>query len=105
MGGGHTADWGAPSASSGKPMIAITRSIYPELLPMIDCPRWDYCAAPICPLDPQKHLRDGPFAGNGNGASGEPLCELPAAELLELLKAGPERTGALANAVCVKAIL
>lgn len=48
-----------------------------ELEPMIRCPRWDRCSAPICPLDPQKGMRTG-------SGTGELVCRLPKAKRLEL---------------------
>jgi len=48
-----------------------------ELEPMIRCPRWHRCSAPICPLDPQKEQRvpAGP---------GETQCTLGKAKRMEL---------------------
>ena len=48
-----------------------------ELEPMIRCPRWHSCSAPICPLDPQKELRVGPVED-------EERCTLPKAKRVEL---------------------
>jgi len=48
-----------------------------ELEPMIRCPRWHSCSAPICPLDPQKELRVGLVED-------EERCTLPKAKRVEL---------------------
>ena len=48
-----------------------------ELEPMIRCPRYKGCSAPICPLDPHKDM--GVPAGLG-----ETHCTLPKAKRLEL---------------------
>ena len=58
-------------------MRAETRETYPELLPMLDCPRFDGCSAPICPLDRGVAKRTEPFAR-------EPVCRLPKAKRMEL---------------------
>ena len=44
-----------------------TRERHPEMLPMLDCPRWDRCWVPICPLDPDRDKRDGPFDNSADG--------------------------------------
>ena len=65
-------------------MRAETRALHPELLPMLDCPRFDWCSAPICPLDRGMEKRTGPFAR-------EPECRLPKAKRMELGKELPWR--------------
>ena len=54
-----------------------TCELHPELLPMLDCPRFDGCSAPICPLDRGMEKRTGPFGK-------EPSCKLPKAQRAEL---------------------
>ena len=52
--------------------------------PMKQCPEFDGCSAPICPLDPGMHKRSGPFPG-------EPVCTLSKAKRLELGQSLPWR--------------
>ena len=60
------------------------RERHPELLSMIDCPRWNRCSAPICPLDRGMEKRSGPVAA-------EPTCTPPKAKRMELAKGLPWR--------------
>jgi len=53
-----------------------TLELHPDLRPMIDCPRWDGCGVPICPLDPGQEQRDR--------LAGEPKCRLSKAKRAEL---------------------
>ena len=55
-----------------------------ELEPMIRCPRWQRCSAPICPLDPHKELRSGAVAD-------EKRCTLGKAKRMELGALLPSR--------------
>ena len=50
-----------------------------ELAPMILCPRWDRCSAPLCPLDPRMIECQA-----GSPPHEEPHCRLPKEQRLEL---------------------
>lgn len=63
---------------------AKTKGLHPELPPMTDCPRFNWCSAPICPLDRDMAKRSGPFGK-------EPSCRLPKATRIELGKDVPWR--------------
>ena len=68
-----------------------------SLKPMMDCPRWRWCWAPICPLDPKMPKRGKAIDGarpTGLAATGgvkEPECRLPKAKRMELGKNLPWR--------------
>ena len=61
-----------------------THALHPDLLPMLDCPKWDRCSAPLCPLDREMANRSGRIDARKDGAAREPRCTLPKAERLML---------------------
>jgi len=62
---------------------AATRERHPDLLPMLDCPGWDRCSAPICPLDRGMAQRVA-VDGCATGGIREKRCTLPKSERMEL---------------------
>ena len=57
-------------------MKPLTRTLHPELLPMLDCPHYDRCSAPVCPLDPRCDERER--------KDGERQCRLSRAQRKEI---------------------
>ena len=55
---------------------------------MLDCPRWDRCSAPICPLDPGM-ARRVVIEGRATGGIKEKRCTLPKSKRMELGKELP----------------
>ena len=51
---------------------------------MLDCPKWDRCSAPLCPLDREMATRSRPIDARKDGGVKEPQCTLPQAERLVL---------------------
>ena len=68
-----------------------TVDLHPRLRPMLDCPRFTRCSAPLCPLDPKLSQRDGRIDGSATGGVRERECRLPKAERMELGKGLPWR--------------
>ena len=69
----------------GGTVKAATRERHPELLPILDCPRWDRCSAPICPLDRRMAQRVA-VDGSATGGIKETTCALPKSKRMELGK-------------------
>ena len=57
----------------------MTGNYDPSDLPMLLCPRFQSCSAPVCPLDPERDVRTGPFTD-----AHEPSCALSRSKRLEL---------------------
>lgn len=61
-----------------------TRALHPELLPMLDCPKWQRCSAPLCPLDREMASRGKTIDARKDGGVKEPRCSLSKAKRMKL---------------------
>ena len=68
-----------------------SKEILDSLKPMMDCPRWHWCWAPICPLDPKMPKRGKAIDGSATDGVKELECRLPKAKRVELGKDLPWR--------------
>jgi hypothetical protein len=57
---------------------------HPELLPMLDCPKWQQCSAPLCPLDADMEERGKAIDGSKDGGVKERKCTLGKAKRMRL---------------------